>query len=444
VAEQARAEGVTSLLLSAFKAADPSKNRGSEVKAREVLDQAAQTLLKGNVEAGTDAELTRTMLQVYASLGLYNESTQLWEHGLKVAEKLPASERKVQLMQDIANAQGTNARPAERRQSYELAKATIAQLPSVSRLLEVQQLMLEEAIASESGDASSIEKAKLAFEITQTDPAARPLLARAMAYYVNRLQNRRQIELANQILTQGLPQVVAIDLRAAIELRMSLVQVQLQRRQFELALAEIGRIRAEIQTAYSSNLGLELNLQRTESMIVWRQGDQERAILLGRKAIESARTYSGGQPNGNLFRALLNLAEWLNEVGKYDEAEPYATEALAIARAIWPKMQPNTGYMLDVYSRILANQHHLEMAAAYAREAIDILEASAKNLPPGIGRIGAMSVLIEYHLSRGETAAALKYLKVVSPLLDTPDLLRSVIFRIRKFQHQTHFESFSP
>jgi hypothetical protein len=132
------------------------------------------------------------------------------------------------------------------------------------------------------------------------------------------------------------------------------------------------------------------------------------------------------------------LALIRNEVGKYDEAEPYATEALAIARAIWPKMQPNTGYMLDVYSRILANQHHLEMAA------IDILEASAKNLPPGIGRIGAMSVLIEYHLSRGETAAALKYLKVVSPLLDTPDLLSSVIFRIRKFQHQMQFEPHHP
>ncbi len=86
-AEQAqkRAAGVTELLLSAFRAADPSQNRGEKLLAREVIDQAALGLEDNSLDAESAVTLSTTLASVYHSLGLHDKARKLIDHALTQA-----------------------------------------------------------------------------------------------------------------------------------------------------------------------------------------------------------------------------------------------------------------------------------------------------------------------------------------------------------------------
>ena len=70
LSQQTRAEQITRVLTDAFEAADPSQNRGNEVKAREVLDQAARRLNSAELDPDAFVKISVTLANVYRSLGL--------------------------------------------------------------------------------------------------------------------------------------------------------------------------------------------------------------------------------------------------------------------------------------------------------------------------------------------------------------------------------------
>jgi eukaryotic-like serine/threonine-protein kinase len=421
-AEQERAEGVTNLLLSAFKAADPSQNRGNEVKAREVLDQAAQSLLQSSMAPTANAELTRAILQVYASLGLYPESVSLWQHGLKLAAKMPSSESKVRLLQEIANAQGESGKSVERHQTTVQARAALLGSGSLSQLLEAEQLLLESSVQNDAGNPElSITLSKRAFEIAQADPSAKPALPRALARYVARLNAVGYVELALTTLRAGLPAAEKTDLRASIDLRLTLVRLELKR-DLKAAKRELDALKQVIKTTYGNNPLLELSVMRVESSWAWTSGDRDYAIALGTAAIEKARTHFSNQDNGHLCVLLLNLGEWLYEEQRYVEAEKLARESLGIARRIWPQPRANTAYILETYGRILYQLKQFDRAIATATEAMEMFELLAPNTPPGRGRIGAISVFIRNDSRLKNFSSARSRIKKLMPYLDIPGL----------------------
>jgi eukaryotic-like serine/threonine-protein kinase len=91
--EQTRATSVTELLLSAFRAADPSQNRGEKLLAREVLDQAALKLEDASLDAASMVTLSTTLGTVYHSLGLHPNARKLVDHALRQASTAPAIEQ---------------------------------------------------------------------------------------------------------------------------------------------------------------------------------------------------------------------------------------------------------------------------------------------------------------------------------------------------------------
>jgi serine/threonine protein kinase/tetratricopeptide (TPR) repeat protein len=87
--ERARAEQVSSFLVEMFKLSDPNRTRGNEVTAREMLDIGARRVTMGLADQPrTRAVLLGTIGEVYASLGLYNESIRLLEEQLATQIRL--------------------------------------------------------------------------------------------------------------------------------------------------------------------------------------------------------------------------------------------------------------------------------------------------------------------------------------------------------------------
>jgi eukaryotic-like serine/threonine-protein kinase len=87
--ERSRAEQVSSFLVELFELSDPSKSRGNQVTAREVLDIGARQIRSGlGDQPQTRTTLLGTIGRVYASLGLYPDAVGLLEEALEARRKL--------------------------------------------------------------------------------------------------------------------------------------------------------------------------------------------------------------------------------------------------------------------------------------------------------------------------------------------------------------------
>jgi len=87
--QRARAEQVSSFLVELFELSDPSKSRGNQVTARELLDIGARRVSSGlEDQPETRATLLGTIGRVYGSLGLYGDAIPLQREALESRRKL--------------------------------------------------------------------------------------------------------------------------------------------------------------------------------------------------------------------------------------------------------------------------------------------------------------------------------------------------------------------
>jgi eukaryotic-like serine/threonine-protein kinase len=87
--QRARAEQVSSFLVELFELSDPSKSRGNQVTARELLDIGARRVSTGlDDQPETRATLLGTIGRVYGSLGLYNDAISLQKEALESRRNL--------------------------------------------------------------------------------------------------------------------------------------------------------------------------------------------------------------------------------------------------------------------------------------------------------------------------------------------------------------------
>ncbi len=87
--ERIRAEQVSSFLVELFELSDPSKSRGNQVTARELLDIGARRVSTGLVDQPeTRALLLGTIGRVYGSLGLFTDSIALHREALESSRAL--------------------------------------------------------------------------------------------------------------------------------------------------------------------------------------------------------------------------------------------------------------------------------------------------------------------------------------------------------------------
>lgn len=106
-AERARAEQISSFLVELFELSDPSRSRGNQVTARELLDIGARRIQLGLAEQPeTRATLLGTIGRVYASMGLYSDSVELLEEAMQSRIRLhgPAHEEVATAQTALGNA----------------------------------------------------------------------------------------------------------------------------------------------------------------------------------------------------------------------------------------------------------------------------------------------------------------------------------------------------
>lgn len=82
-AERTRAEQISSFLVELFELSDPSRSRGNQVTAREMLDIGARRIRFGlGDQPETRATLLGTIGRVYGSMGLHESSVELLQDAL--------------------------------------------------------------------------------------------------------------------------------------------------------------------------------------------------------------------------------------------------------------------------------------------------------------------------------------------------------------------------
>jgi serine/threonine protein kinase/tetratricopeptide (TPR) repeat protein len=124
--QRTRAEQVSLFLVELFELSDPSKSRGNQVTARELLDIGARRVSAGlDDQPETRATLLGTIGRVYGSLGLYKDAIALQREALDSRRKLfgPKHSEVALAMASLGDALREQGQFAEAEQLLETALA---------------------------------------------------------------------------------------------------------------------------------------------------------------------------------------------------------------------------------------------------------------------------------------------------------------------------------
>jgi non-specific serine/threonine protein kinase/serine/threonine-protein kinase len=87
--ERDRARRIAEFMTNMFKVSDPSEARGNSVKAREILDKAAQEIDTGLAQdPELQAQMMQTMGDVYDNLGLYSRELPLLSRAVEIRRRV--------------------------------------------------------------------------------------------------------------------------------------------------------------------------------------------------------------------------------------------------------------------------------------------------------------------------------------------------------------------
>ena len=118
IRESTRAEMVSSMMIDAFRAADPSRNRGEKLSAMDVMRQARLALSRReDLDPATRTKLLLALSGVYGSLGAYQDELELAKQAAETAadpvQKLEADFSVAFAESDMGRAQAVRGKLAE-------------------------------------------------------------------------------------------------------------------------------------------------------------------------------------------------------------------------------------------------------------------------------------------------------------------------------------------
>jgi eukaryotic-like serine/threonine-protein kinase len=340
LSQQSRAEQITRVLTDAFEASDPSQNRGNEVKAREVLDQAARRLSSTELDPDAFVKVSVTLANVYRSLGLRAEAQTLAEAAKLQEPKLTSPEIKLQLLHLFARIYGESGQRALRIQT--VGEGSKLNGVSDAELL-IDQRMLEIDLISERGElVLCVERARaLDQETAKLFGPSSDQAQRTGLYYLGALSNVNNDERALEVISERLGKVsmdalklqhlAFIDERANIYLTLNQYSDALN----DALVVKNATIRlyGKDHRKYVSALALEAKIYSQSN----RPAEAKPLIIE-----YSALLKTLYPPNFPIHaNALANLASTQNRLGEYSDAAVSAKRALAIGEQAWGKTHRN-------------------------------------------------------------------------------------------------------
>ena len=414
--ERMRAEQVSSFLVELFELSDPSKSRGNQITAREVLDIGARRVSIGLTDQPeTRATLLGTIGTVYNSLGLYTDAVAVLEEALASRRKLYGEKhlKVAEALVDLGEArceQGeldacdkhlNEALALQRDLVGPEALEVAPTLAAKGRLAQRRDALNEaEGYFNESfaiyrrhgrertSDASSVINELASLEAYRGD------YERAAQLYGTAL------DIDRQALGNDHPQVGmhVHDLAVVLQMQGKLTEAEPLYEESTRLLTKV------LGSTHPSTLDALGNYGR----FLQQKGDLPHAREVLNGVLEADRAVRGPR-HPFVGHDLINLASVQLDSGAAAEAERNARAALAIYRESLPPEHAYVASALSVLGRAIAEQQRAREAEQTLREAIAM---GTRTLPAESSQLAAArSALGRLLLARNETTEAAPLLR---------------------------------
>lgn len=413
-AERSRAEQVSSFLVELFELSDPSKSRGNQVTARELLDIGARRVSVGLADQPeTRATLLGTIGRVYSSLGLYSDSVKLLEDALasRIAIYGPQHEQVAEALLALGNALCEQGELDECEQRLQAALEMQQELAGRDALVIGPTLLAHARLAQQRGALDIAERyyneslgiyRRHGQERTSAAASAMNDLAGLYSYRGDyekaETLYRAALDIDRNALGQDHPQVAmhVHDIAVTLQMQGKLSEAE------PLYVESTQMLRKVLGPQHPHTLDALANYGR----FLRRSGDLARAEQVLADVLASDRMARGAR-HAFVGHDLVSLANIRLDRGAYADAERETREALSIYAETLPPEHPYVASALTGLGRAELGQGRIEDAAQTLRRAIQMAEKSlpADSAPVAVAKSALGTALIAQ--SRADEAAPL-------------------------------------
>lgn len=421
--ERERAATVASFLQSLFQASDPEVNQGNRLTIRQLLDQGAKSIQSSALDTDARAELTQTMAEAYAGLGLFNEAIRLYESMIQMDSA--DSRRTVHALSQLANAQAQLGQHEPAVKNALQATATARRLRPTDPGAEAEALeqhCLAQYMAANYAQATPL----CAEAVKQAERASLPSLN--LAHYLRSLGRaqknigdfagaeaslKRSLNLAQSVNGRNNPTAaIALDELGGLFFRQGKFLDSI--RFFDQALAQERKLYPEGHVSVARTLNNIANTQTTlrqfkESIATYQSAHELYRKFLGDDSAELAVSMSNlaiaqqsvgqldaaavtlekvrdvheqttGKDKQPYWNTQLKIANLRLEQDRPQEALQLAAEVVSAMDNLNPKPRVERGFARIVLATALVECGRAHLALAPATEAQSILSQA---LAPG-------------------------------------------------------------
>ena len=381
--ERSRAEQVSSFLVELFELSDPSRSRGNQVTARELLDIGARRVSLGLTDQPeTRAMLLGTIGTVYQSLGLYSDSIALLEQGLqsRIAIHGPRHPAVAQALRELGDAL------CDRGDLAQCEARLTAALDMQRQLLGADSLEIAPTLTAQ---------AKLA-QLRGDFDTAKQLYDQSLQLYRSHGKERTtdatsvMNELAGLYSYRGQHDQAEILYRAALDIDRQALgndhpQIGMHLQNLAVALHEQGKL-DEAAPLYQESMQIlrrvlgenhpqTIDAAANYGRFLHRRGELARAEEVLSKVVELDRQARGPR-HAFVAHDLVNLAMVRLDTQEQAQAEKDFRAALDIYAQTLPADHPYVASALSGLGRSLLEQNRLSEAEQTLRHAKEIATKS--------------------------------------------------------------------
>jgi len=412
--ERARAEQVSSFLVELFELSDPSKSRGNQVTARELLDIGARRVSVGlQDQPETRATLLGTIGRVYSSLGLYSDSVSLLQDALnsKIAIYGPKHEQVAAALVALGNALCEQGKLDECQQRLGAALAMQQELLGPTAVQTAATLMSYAKLAQQRGTLDIAQRYyNESLEIYRRNGKDRTTEAASVMNELAGLHSyrgeyqkaetlyRAALDIDRQALGQDHPHVAmhVHDIAVALQLQGKLTEAE------PLYVESTQSLRKILGPSHPHTLDALANYGR----FLRRCGDLEQAEQVLSDVLATDKVARGPQ-HAFVGHDLVSLSNVRLDLGHYAQAEQDLRAALDIYAKTLPPEHPFVASALSGLGRAQLGLGHSKEAEKTLRRAIVMAE---KSLPVDSAPVWVAKSMLGHALlaqQRSEEAAPL-------------------------------------
>jgi eukaryotic-like serine/threonine-protein kinase len=394
--ERTRAQQVSHLLLDTFRVSDPEQGDPGKVTAREILDRAAETIGKQNLDPAIGANMYETLGQVYENLGVYDRSRQEFDRARSLTLKLygSGSSQYAHILENLAGLSGETGAWDESEKLLRQAIALRAKHPDIADDRAGALLTLSTVLRKQGRYPEAERAARDSIAIFRQSPADRKLeIATGEAKIADVFLDQGKNADAEALLRDALAlkrQGLRGDNMQVAELLDELGQVRLlssDYKQAEQFYGEALRMYAELQGENSRYVGtVQNNLAVTYN---W-EGNLPAAVAMGKQAIATQRKLSGDSDPETLT-LMGNEAGNLHNQGNHKEEVALQDEMAGIAVHVPELGAPQRLSVMRARNTVLYDRGEYRAAERGVREEIDkrrAMGASPRFLAQTLSELG--------------------------------------------------------